>query len=153
VISILIKDDLNHFCSDFTSHNRIPKFWRRNSNISIIRDLNRRDATIARTQPSAARPILERIPISDINHNPSKAAVGNSSPFLTNLPFHDFPNYFNHESWFTFLGKSCKGRFVKKGDELPTAGPKIVSKKLHRVGARAFSKCLADIRPSWTDYD
>jgi len=30
-------------------------------------------------------------------------AVGNSSPFLTNLPFHDFANYFNHESWFTFL--------------------------------------------------
>ena len=32
-----------------------------------------------------------------------KPAVGNSSPFLTNLPFHDFPNYFNHESWFTIL--------------------------------------------------
>jgi len=24
-------------------------------------------------------------------------AVGNSTPFLTNLPFHDFPNYFNHD--------------------------------------------------------
>jgi hypothetical protein len=24
-------------------------------------------------------------------------AVGNSPPFLTNLPFHDFPKYFNHE--------------------------------------------------------
>jgi hypothetical protein len=42
--------------------------------------------------------------------------------FLTNLPFRDFPNHFNHESWFTILGKSRKGRFVKKGDELPTAG-------------------------------
>jgi len=26
--------------------------------------------------------------------------------FDTNLPFHDFPNYFNHDSWFTVLGKS-----------------------------------------------
>ena len=25
------------------------------------------------------------------------AAVGNSPPFLTNLPFHDFSNYFNHD--------------------------------------------------------
>ena len=33
----------------------------------------------------------------------SFAAVGNSPPFLTNLPFHDFPNYFNQESWFTML--------------------------------------------------
>jgi len=24
-------------------------------------------------------------------------AVGNSPPFLTNLPFHDFPKYFNHD--------------------------------------------------------
>ena len=27
-------------------------------------------------------------------------------PFLTNLPFHDFPKYFNHYWWFTVLGKS-----------------------------------------------
>jgi len=26
-----------------------------------------------------------------------KAAVGNSPPFLTNPPFHDFPKYFNHD--------------------------------------------------------
>jgi len=50
------------------------------------------------------------------------AAVGNSPPFLTNLPFQDFPKYFNHDSWFTVLGKSWKGRFVKNGGELPTAG-------------------------------
>ncbi len=29
----------------------------------------------------------------------SNPAVGNSSPFLTNLPFHDFPKIVNHESW------------------------------------------------------
>jgi len=29
--------------------------------------------------------------------NHRKSAVGNSPPFLTNLPFHDFPKYFNHD--------------------------------------------------------
>jgi len=27
------------------------------------------------------------------------AAVGNSSAFLTNLPFHDIPKNVNHDSW------------------------------------------------------
>jgi len=27
----------------------------------------------------------------------SQTAVGNSPPFLTNLPFHEFPKYFNHD--------------------------------------------------------
>ena len=39
----------------------------------------------------------------DVPKSSFGAAVGNSSPFWTNLPFHDFPNYFNHESWFTIL--------------------------------------------------
>ena len=50
------------------------------------------------------------------------AGVCNSSPFLTNLPFRDFPKMMNHESWLKYLGKSWKGRFVKKGDELHTPG-------------------------------
>jgi hypothetical protein len=33
-------------------------------------------------------------------------AVCHSSPIWTNLPFHDFTNYFNHNSWFTISGKS-----------------------------------------------
>jgi len=32
-----------------------------------------------------------------ISHTDWNTAVGNSRPFLTNLPFHDFPNYFNHD--------------------------------------------------------
>ena len=34
-----------------------------------------------------------------------KPAVGNSSPFLTNLPFHDFPKNVYHDSWLKKLGK------------------------------------------------
>jgi hypothetical protein len=74
---------------------------------------------------------------------PFRAAVGNSSPFLTNLPFHDFPNYFNHESWFTILVKSRKGRFVKKGDELPTAD--LEAKMIHRKSG------IRNSGPYWTD--
>jgi hypothetical protein len=29
----------------------------------------------------------------------------------------------------------------------------MLSKKLHKLGARVISKCLAEIRPSWTDFD
>ena len=32
-----------------------------------------------------------------LESNRSVSAVGNSPPFLTNLPFHDFSNYFNHD--------------------------------------------------------
>ncbi len=50
------------------------------------------------------------------------SAVGNSPPFLTNLPFHDFPKHFNHSSWFQISGNSWKCGFVKNGGEFPTAG-------------------------------
>jgi len=50
-----------------------------------------------------------------VEMNVINPAVGNSSPFLTNLPFHDFSNYFNHESWFTFLGKIVKRQVCQKG--------------------------------------
>jgi len=63
--------------------------------------------------------------LSRLGWNAYETVVGNSPPFLTpNLPFHDFPKYFDHESWFTVLGKSWKGRFVKNRGELPTAGMK-----------------------------
>ena len=35
--------------------------------------------------------------------------------FLTNLPFRDFPNYFNHESWFTIWENSEKAGLSKWG--------------------------------------
>ncbi len=38
-----------------------------------------------------------------------------SSPILTNLPFHDFPNHFNHKSWFTILGNREKAGLSKLG--------------------------------------
>jgi hypothetical protein len=36
-----------------------------------------------------------------------QTAVGNSPPFLTNLPFHDFPKTVNHDSWLKYLGNLC----------------------------------------------
>ncbi len=40
------------------------------------------------------------------------SAVGNSRPFLTNLPFHEFPEIVNHELWLKCLGNSqvCQKR-------------------------------------------
>ena len=35
-----------------------------------------------------------------------ETAVGNSPPFLTNLPFHYFAKTVNHELWFKYLAKS-----------------------------------------------
>jgi hypothetical protein len=46
----------------------------------------------APTQPSRR----QLTAVSSISHPPNPA-VGNSPPFLTNLPFHDFPKYFNHD--------------------------------------------------------
>ena len=36
-----------------------------------------------------------------------KPAVGNSPPFLTNLPFHEFREICNHELWLKYLGNLC----------------------------------------------
>jgi len=81
-----------------------------------------------------------------------KPAVCHSSPILTNLPFHDSSNYFNHKSWFTILGTSWKGRFVKIGDEWHTAAPNedFGSPNQHfRICFRStFQRFVAQIRYS-----
>jgi len=83
-------------------------------------------------------------------------AVGNSPPFLTNLPFHDSANTVNHELWLKYLAKSWKGRFVKNGGELPTAGFVSLGQKInmhHRTSTDSIhqSMCAICFCISWPE--